>query len=212
MWKIIIHNNRFHSKWLYKIKQFSVCKVYMLLCIVSCSTLACYSSWNGFLPLFYSLGDWVAQSPKELMLQQKMEFAFFGRPLYVAFQLLCNVFAKPRKRRATKNLIVWVLHRKYHIFWLFKWALLSSYLWDISCLRITCFRELSEMYLSFTLMDSGSRPAIVKNSTELIQTLTIPVTVVHLLWGLPYYHVPQSFAFSSFNHLVEDIIYGTNRS
>lgn len=143
-----------------------------------------------------------------------MEFAFFGWPLYFTFQLLCDVFAKPRKRRATKKLIVWGFPRKHHIFWLFKEVLSSSHLRDIPCLRITCFRELSEMYLSFTLMDSGSWPAVVirraQSSSKHWEYLRL--SVVQVLWGLPYYHLPQSSAVSCFDHLVEDNFYGTNRS
>lgn len=188
-----------------------MCEVEILSYTVLYSTVTYYSSWNGLLSLLDSLGSRVAQSPEELMLQQKMKFAFFGWPLYVTFQLLCNVFAKPRKRRATKKLIVWGLHRKHHIFWLFKWTLLSSHLWDISCLRITCFRELSGMYLPFTLMDSGSWPATVTRRAQ-SSSKHQRLSVVQLLWGLPYYHIPQSSEISWFNHLVEDNFYGTNRS
>lgn len=147
------------------------------------------------------------------MLHQNMEFRFFGWPLYVTFQLLCNVFAKPRKRRATKKLIVWGLHRKHSIFWLFKWALLSSHVRDIPCLRIACFRKLFEMYPSFTLMDFGSWSAIVIRRSESLSKHWeyLRLSVVQLLWGLPYYHVPQSSEISWFNHLVEDNFYGTNR-
>lgn len=60
------------------------------------------------------------------MLQQKMEFAFFGQPLYVTFQLLCNVFAKPRKRRATKKILLFGAYTGNIIF--------SDYLNEHCCL------------------------------------------------------------------------------